>query len=333
MVDINNRKVIRVNDIQLLKTETDLMVANVDIGIRGLFRRLGWQGFVDSVVKLFAPESAYLKKEEFISWKDIQLLSINPVSKTIKLNVPQKEIMNIPVADLGDIMLEMDLPERIAFFKGLDMKLKTKIFDNMDPEEQIDIIRGLEKKEAAEIIGNMAPDNAVDLLEELQHDVTRDLLAIMETARARKLSTLLGYESDSAGGLMNTEYIALPETVNAHQALEYIKNKEYTPDFLYYVYVVDKNNRLLAATNLKRILAADPNENIMNIVTTKPVYARLHADAKKIAYLMDKYKAPAIAVVDEHKTMQGVITVDDVLEQLIPLAWRKRPRQKIKVEE
>ncbi|MFC1590634.1 magnesium transporter MgtE N-terminal domain-containing protein [Candidatus Omnitrophota bacterium] len=327
VVDTYNSKVIRVNDIHLLKVDQDLMVAHVDIGLRGLVRRMGWEAFVDFMVGLIAPQARYLQREELIAWKFIHPVSVNPVSKTLKVNLPQKQFSNIPPADLSEIILDLDGSQKLAFFKTLDLRTKADIFENMEFEHQKVLLKELDKKEAAGILGEMSPDEATDLLEKLPPGTVKNLLSMMESNMSRKLSTLLGYSSDSAGGIMTTDFVSLSENMTVGEAIEHIKEKTADLDYVYYVYIIDDKNRLKATTTIRMLLFSENlKEPITNTVFSKAIYSYLHDSTKQVAYLFDKYKLSALPVVDENKVLHGVITIDDVLSRVILLAWRKRPK-------
>lgn len=327
VVDTYNRKVIRVNDIHLLRVNHELMVAHVDIGLRGLVRRLGWDREVDLFVKLINKNSKYLKKQDLVSWKYIQPVSINPASMTMKLSVSQKQLLSIPPADLSEIMMDLNFNQRMALFRALDIKTKAKIFENMEFDDQKAILKELDKKEAAQILSNMFSDEATDLLEKLPRDSVENLLTLMESNRAKKLSTLLGYSSNSAGGLMTTEYISLPETMTVESALKYIKSETREFETVPYIYLVNDKNHLKGITTVRRLLFAEPNDTVSKTMFPRIIYVYLNHSVKEVAYIMDKYKTSSIPVIDENRVLHGIITMDDILSQVIAIAWRKRPRR------
>ncbi len=328
VVDTYNQKVIRVNDIHLLKVDNDLHLAHVDIGLRGLIRRLGFETAVDFCVKLIRPNAKYLMRQSFISWKYIQPVSISPVSKTMKVSVPQKQLSDIPPADLSQIMMDLDGNQRLAFFRTLDLKTKADIFENLDFEDQKFLLKELDKKEAAQVLSEMSSDEATDLLEHLPQDMVRNLLTLMESGRARKLSTLLGYSGDSAGGIMTTDFVSLPETATVEEAIEFVRTKTADLDYVYYIYIVNDKNTLKGTTTIRKLLrSGDPKQPIIETAYPKTIYVYLHDGTKQVAYLFDKYKSSALPVVDEKKVIQGVITIDDVLSRVILLAWRRRPKK------
>jgi len=330
VVDTYNHNVIRVNDVHLLKVENNLMIAHVDIGLRGIIRRLEWEKFVDSLIIFFDKDSKYLKKEILISWKHIQPLTINPASMTIKINAPQKDLRNIPAADFSEIMADLDHKQRIALFKALDLETKAKVMSSMDFQNQKFIVEAIDLKEAAEVLSLMPSDEATDLLEKMPSLETEKLLGLMETKSSKRLSSLLGYSSDSAGGLMTTEYIALPENITVEDALKKIEEKPLGVETIQYVYLINEKGFLTGSVNMRRLLSADPKQDILKVTFPKTLYVNIDASVKEVAYFMDKYKCHAIPVIDNNGVLRGIITIDDILSQVISLAWGRLKRRKLK---
>jgi CBS domain-containing protein/sporulation protein YlmC with PRC-barrel domain len=327
VVDTYNHKVRRVNDIHLLRVDHELMVAHVDIGLRGLVRRLGWERPVDFLVKLFDKNAPYMRKDQLVSWKYVQPVSVNPASMTMKLSLSEKQVLSIPPADLGEIIFDLNPKQRMALFRALDLKTKARIFENLEPDDQRVILKELDKKEASQIVSHMSPDEATDLLERLPQNTVRNLLTLVESSRAKKLSTLLGYSSDSAGGLMTTDFVAMAETMTVEEAIAYIKEKTREYDVVPFIYIVDDKNRLKGATTVRRLLFAEPKDTVLGTAFPNTAHVYLNNSAKEVAYLMDKYKLSSIPVIDENRVLHGIIAMDDILSQVISIAWRKRPKK------
>ncbi len=332
VVDTHNHKVIRINDIHMLFVEHALMVAHVDISTKGLIRRLGFEKLVNFTVRLLNKNSGYLKTEHLISWKYIHPLSINPASMTIKVNVPEKQFSSIPAADLGEIFLDLNIKQKITLFKSLDTKTQARIFTNIDFKTQKSLVEDLESQQVADLLNNMPSDEATDFLDKLPRDTAEHLLSLIESKYAKKLSQLLGYSSDSAGGLMTAEYISFVKDSTVESVLKQIKVRTFKVEPAQYVYIIDENNRLLGTTNFRRLILADPQELIQNVTFPKSYFVNLNSSVKEVAYLMEKYKYYTIPVVDENHVLQGIITVDDILSQLIAFAWRRIKKIKIPVK-
>jgi magnesium transporter len=326
VVDTHDHKVIRVNDIHLLFIKGSFMIAHVDIGLKGLLRSLGLERPVSTLFRVFTPGSRYLKQEQLISWKHIQPLTINPASATIKVDVGQKKLSQIPPADLGEILLDLSPGEQSSLFKSLDLDTQARVFIHLDGKTQRDIVEELPEKQAAELLNRLPSDEATDFLETLPKAQVERLLGLVEGRYAKKLSQLLGYSSDSAGGLMTADYLAFPEDTPAGSALQQIKERPFRTEPIQVVYIVDPAGKLVGSTNLRRLILAEAWEPIKKAALLKTHSVHVDSSVKEIAYLMEKYKVFAIPVVDSNQVLQGVITVDDVLSQVIRLAWRRLRR-------
>jgi magnesium transporter len=323
VVDTYNHKVIRVNDIHFLLVDNCFTVAHVDISMRGLIRRLGWEPWVDFLVRRFKRNSSYLTVEHLISWKYIQPLTINPVSMTIKINVPQNQLNNIPAPDLGEILQDLNTQDQVALFKSLDLTTRAKVFMNVDYKTQELLIDHMGIAEIATILNIVPSDEATDFLEKLPKDRVKDFLEIMESKQAKKLSELLGYSSDSAGGLMITEYLAFKKGTPVAEVIRQIKERSFKIEPVQFVYIVDDENHLAGAVNFKRLMLAGPEEPVEKPAFPKTYYVKLNSSVKEVAYLMEKYKYNAIPVVDDNFVLKGIVTVDDILRQVIAIAWRR----------
>ena len=330
VVDTHNHKVIRVNDVHLLLVNNLLMLAHVDISNRGLLRRLGFEKVVDFILRLFYKNSPYLKTEHLISWKYIQSLSINPASMTIKINVPEKQFNAIPAADLGDIFLDLNINDQAALFKSLDLKSRAKIFTHIDFKTQKSLIEEFGDRDVAELLSSIPSDEATDFLENLPKDEIIKFLNALETKYSKKLSQLLGYSSDSAGGLMTAEYIAFNKGTPVDSVLKQIRERSFKVEPAQYVYIIDEANHLMGATNFRKLMIADSSDPIEKTAFPKIFYVNINSSVKEVAYLMEKYKYYAIPVVDNNNLMQGIVTVDDILSQVISIAWRRLKKIKVK---
>ncbi|PIR17611.1 MAG: hypothetical protein COV46_03500 [Deltaproteobacteria bacterium CG11_big_fil_rev_8_21_14_0_20_49_13] len=324
VVDTFNRKVVRVNDIHFLKVDNDLRIAHVDIGFRGMMRRMGWQIFVDSVVELINPHSTYLTMEGFLSWKFVQPLSIHPDKGTIQLNVSHAQIKSIPPPDLSEMLEELDPYQRAALFKTLDITTQVEIITEMEMKMQKELVRVLDAKSSAALFENMPPDEAADLLGELSRRSADRILTHIGTKKSKKLSTLLSHKSRSAGGLMTTEFITLGDIMTVGDSIEHIKKMETTAETIYYAYVVDSADRLHGTVTFKRLLLEPLDRKVTDIMQTKPPCVHVDDSAKEVAYVLDKYNLMAIPVIDHERVIQGIITIDDVLSLVIAETWGKK---------
>jgi magnesium transporter len=230
---------------------------------------------------------------------------------------------------LGDIFLDLNQKQQGILFKSLDLVTKARIFINIDFKTQKSLIEDLPNKEVVELLNSIPSDEATDFLEKLPQEKVDQLLKLLESKTSHRLSQLLGYSSDSAGGLMTTEYLAFNKETLIEEVLRQIKERSFKVEPLQFVYVIDELHHLVGSTNLRRLIMADPKEPLQKAMFPKTYPVHLDSSVKEVAYLMDKYKYYVIPVVDKDNVLQGIITVDDILSQVISIAWRKLKKIKL----
>jgi len=317
IVDMSGRKVVRVNDIHLLNTQDELFIAHMDIGVKGLIRRLGWDRVFEWFLKMFVPRSLYLKKDEFISWKFVQPLAPLEEKGVIGLTVNSKEIANIPVGDLSEIFEELDVYERKNLFKLLPIDVQAKLLGESESEVQRSLVEVLKPEQIVEIMNLMPADDATDMLSQLPRYEVLKVLPLLESDRAKKLFMLLAHKSDSAGGLMTLEYFEIEDEQMVVEAIEKIKNTEIKEESPNYAYVIDSEKKLVGKVTFRDLISAKPVEKIKNIMSKNVISVRTDDNAEQVAYILDKYNLLAIPVVDDNKKMMGIITIDDVLNYVL----------------
>ncbi len=323
VVDTHDQKVVRVNDVHLLRVDNQIYLAHVDVGLRGLVRRLGWQKFIDAIVKMIVPDSPYLKEEELISWRNSQALTLGRNKNVLRFNEAKRKLARIPPTQLAEIMEDLDIFEKLSLFKSFTFDLQKKVFTDLAPQEKEELIDQLTDREAADLIENIPSDEAVDLLADIPKEKSAKWLRLIHSATSKQLRKLLGFAQDSAGGLMTTEYLYLKRDALVGDAMAKIKKFVDYPGNIFHVYIVDDEHKLLGATSLRRFINEDDKKPLIETCYPKRIFVRTDDDVEEIALLLEKYKFSSIPVLDENDVLQGVITTDDVLEELISLAWTK----------
>ncbi|OGX19498.1 MAG: hypothetical protein A2Y04_05755 [Omnitrophica WOR_2 bacterium GWC2_45_7] len=323
VVDIHDKKVVRVNDVHLLKVDNQLYLAHVDVGLRGIVRRLEWTKWVDVLVRYVSPKSPYLTQEELVSWKNTHVLNIGRTKNVVRLGVGREKLARIPPTALAEIMVDLDIFEKFSLFKVLNADMQRKVFTDLPVQEQEAIICQMEDQEAASLLEHIPADEATDLLLTLPKDKTRTWMRLMQSETSKNLQKLLGFSKDSAGGLMTTEYLCLGKDALVKDALQKIKDNVDYPGSIFYIYVVDDQHHLLGTTSFRRFINAPPQMPLAETCYPQQVFVRTDDGMEEVALLLERYKFSAIPVLNEEEVLQGVITSDDVLEELISLTWTK----------
>jgi magnesium transporter len=170
----------------------------------------------------------------------------------------------------------------------------------------------------------MAPDEAADLLAEFSKERSEDLLGLMEGEEAEDVRSLLSYPEDSAGGIMNTEYIIIPPDLTAEEAIKYLRENASEAETIFYVYVTDPDEHLLGVISLRTLIMADPQARISSFMVKRIISVMPNEEQNEVAQLVAKYDLLAIPVVDEENHILGIVTSDDALDKIIPTTWKKR---------
>ena len=196
----------------------------------------------------------------------------------------------------------------------------------MSAEEQARIISEMDEERAADILEWMSPDEAADVLGDLPEEKAEDLLNRMEAEEQQDVAELLPYEDDTAGGLMTTEFVALPKDLTVGEALARLREMAETPNMIYYLYVVESEDswKLVGVVTLRNLILADPNARLEDIMRREFQTARPDEPAREVAQRIAEYNLLALPVVDDEGDILGIVTVDDAMEILLPKGWRQR---------
>jgi len=322
IVDVNGVKVVRVNDVKLEGYDTEAVLIAVDVGMRGILRRLGFERGGEDLMRLFKKHLSY----NLISWNYIQ--PFEPKLTKISLTVPRQMLSELHPADIADIISQVSHKEGATFFKDLDVDVAAEALSELKPETQVDIITGMDTDKAADIIEEMQPDEAADILSDLPVDKAKEILESIEKEEAEDIQELLSHEEDTAGGLMTNVFIAYPPETTVRKAIENFKKDAEEIEIVYYIYVIDADEKLLGVVSLRDMLLADLDAKLSDIMETKLKTVTPETDEMEVAEIISKYNLVALPVVDIEGFMFGIVTVDDVLDRILPPA-AKRKRRKV----
>jgi magnesium transporter len=317
VIDVNGRKVVRVNDVDLeFDSQKDpkhpvLRVHSVDVGARGAIRRL---------LRGVAPRTALhvlLGKipPRSIPWNFIDLIETDP-ARRVKLKISHEGLAKLHPADIADIVEDLAPDERQAVFQTLDEETAAEALEEVEPKVQKAIVESLDSEKAADIVGEMDPDAAADLLADLPEDQTEQILIQMEPEAQQDVVELLEHKEETAAGRMTTEFLALPINATAQNAIDSLREFEGGVEVISTIYLVDSKGTLVAAVPLGRIVLAESSTPMLSLAQEPLVLAHQHTTEMDVAELFDKYNLQTLPVVDKQNKLTGVITSDDVISML-----------------
>ena len=314
VIDVNGRKVVRVNDVDLefdTAKEKILRIHGVDVGARGAVRRL---------LRGVAPKPALhalLGKipPRSIPWNFVDVIETDP-ARRVKLKISHEGLAKLHPADIADIVEELAPDERQAVFQTLDEEVAAEALEEVEPKVQKAIVESLDSERAADIVEEMDPDAAADLLADLSEDRTEQILVQMEPEAQQEVVELLEHKEETAAGRMTTEFLALPVQATVQNAVDSLREFEGGVEAVSTIYLVDTRGTLVGAVPLARIVLAGPNDPMLSLTQEPLVFAHEGAEENKVAELFDKYNLQTLPVIDGHNKLTGVITSDDVISML-----------------
>ena len=319
VIDINGRKVVRVNDVDLqIDATTDaghpnaiLRIQSVDIGVRGAIRRL---------LRGLAPRAAlHVLLERIpprtIPWSFVDLIETDP-ARRIKLKISHDGLATLHPADIADIVEDLAPDEREAVFRTLDEEVAAETLEEVEPKVQKAIVESLDSERAADIVQEMDPDAAADLLADLSEDHTEQILDEMQPAASQEVVELLEHREETAAGRMTTEFLALPVTATVENAVGVMREFEGGIESVSTIYLVDSHGTLVGAVPLVKLVLAEPGTPLLSLTQEPLVLTHKETSDNEVAELFDKYNLVTLPVIDEHNKLAGVITSDDVITML-----------------
>ncbi len=308
IVDTLGCKVVRVNDLKLTESEDQLRLLGADIGVRGLLRRLGLEKIIDIVSGFFH----YSFPEKIIAWNYIDLLKEN--LSDLKLSITHKKLHELHPADIADILVQLEPSQRAKVFQYLDNARAADAISETEPELQAVLVESLGNQRASDILETMPPDDAADIIADLPYEKAETLLNLMGVKEAADIRKLLGYKENSAGGIMTTDFTAFKENLTVEETLNNLRAIAPDAETVYYIYVVDKENRLKGVLSLRDLVVSSPQTHIHDIMLPDAISVGVDEDQELVANTITKYDLLAVPVVDEQNILLGIVTVDDVLE-------------------
>lgn len=307
IVDTGGARVVRVNDLQIGLIEEKMCVLGIDISTRGLLRRLG------------------LTRLGIFNWAEVHLIdwkAAQPIKGTLKLETLSKDLIKLHPADLANIIEDLNIKQGSKLVLNLDAETAAKVFEEINPHAQKILLRSLGPEQAAKISERMSVDELTNLIQRLPGQEAREVCSFLQNGRVKNVAKLLKYKSDSAGGLMTTEFVNAQPDWTVVQTTEEIKKVSSAFRSILYIYVTDREGIYKGVVSLRRLLMAKPEDKLESVMkkTKRLPCVKVHQKINEVAKLMTKYDLNSVAVVDHHHKLLGIITIDDIMRTLLPHA-------------
>ncbi len=319
IVDIRGARVVRVNDIKLAKVEEEIRVIAVDIGMFGLLRRLGMEKFALSVLNLFRIKAS----QPLIGWNFLEFLKAD-VSGS-KLTIPHKRVGELHPSDIASIISDVHSNQRTEIFASLPDRTAAEALHELAPKIQAFLLTTVDTKKALGILNRMPVDEAADVIGDLPEEKAEGLLRLIRPKKAEEIMKLLKHHDETAGGLMTTEFISFMQNLTVEETINRLRSQAPDAETIYYLYVVDGDQRLTGALSLRRLIVSKPSTLLSEIMIKDLITVPPEANQKHVADVISKYNLLAAPVVGPEGKLLGIVTVDDVMDFILPpISKRKR---------
>lgn len=309
LIDVDGKRVVRVNDVQIIKVADEWRVTGADVSLQGFLRRLMPKGFYGSS-----------RIVEVIDWADVGYLATDSASATVKLKSSKDKLSRLHPVEIAQLAESLSPIHRTEIVESLDDEIAADTLEEMSTENQARILEEMDEERAADILEEMSPDDAVDVLGEMDDEKAKELFDLMEDEEKADVAELMPFAHDTAGGLMTTEFVVFPKNLTVAQAIAGLREMAETPVMIYYIYVVEEENswKLCGLITLRSLILADPTSPLSKVMRDKFQFAHPNDDAEETAQKIAEYNLLALPVIDDEGDIAGIVTVDDAMEILLP---------------
>lgn len=314
LINVEGARLVRANEIELALVAGAWRVVGVDTGPRGGLRRLLPKGL-----------GSHIATGEFLDWAGVEPF-VGHVP-TVRLRVPHPKLAKLHPAQIADLVEAASRHEGEEIIQAVgddDRELEADVFEELDDQHQREFLEDRPDGQVAEILSRMAPDDAADIVGELDEERRERVLALLPVSHRVKVRALLGYDPAEAGGLMSPDFILLSGSTAVGDALEAVRSSKIAAELLSSVFVSSPAGSLEGSVPVTALVRASAGQRLDGMVKHETPCLDPNASFEEVARLMADYNLTSIPVADENERMVGVVTVDDVLEAMLPRGWRRR---------
>ncbi len=313
LINVAGGRLIRANEIDLADLNGRWEVIGVDPSRRRVLRRIfhGHLGGQDG-------------RSRVVDWASIEPF-VGHVP-TARLRIPYRKLARLHPAQIADLVEQAshEEGEEIIEAVGADRELEADVFEELDPEHQVEFLQSRSDADAGRLLASMAPDDAADLIMEADQDRRLRLLEALPQPQRRKVRQLLSYNPETAGGLMSPDFVTLPETASVEDALDAVRHSTAAPESLQIVFALHEDGTVAGSASIVALLRASADAPLSSVVRMIPAHVHPDWDLGEVVRKMSDFNLMVAPVLDpEHLHILGIVTVDDVLELMLPTGWRR----------
>jgi magnesium transporter len=317
IVDMDGRKVVRVNDLRLVVLSDGTYVVAVDVGFEGFLRRLG----MAKPLKEFLRPLKINIPSHLLLWDEVETIDFR--NRGIKLSKTYTKLSTLHPSDLADILEDLDSSTQFAIFTSLDEEKAADVLEELEQDVQVRVLERISVEKAADMLEKMPADEVADILEKLEEKRANEILSEMEKEASEEVRELMDYPERSVGSLMTTDFLSFPEHMTVQDVILELRRLKPESDSVYYLYVVDREGKLVAHVSLRDLVVAEPDQTLMEIMNRDVEYVYDDDDIDETVEKISKYNLLALPVVDRAKVLIGMVLINDVYHDVVKSKRRK----------
>lgn len=321
VVDIDGKKLERVNDIRLTILSSGVFVIAVDTGIEGLLRRLSIAKPINQALKPIG----YRLPNKLILWDDIATIGFS--QEGIKLSKEYSKLSTLHPSDLADIIEDLDRKSQVAVFTSLDEERAADVLEELETKAQVNLLESISTEKAADVLEKMPADEVADILDDLEEEKAEELLSEMEKSASKEVRELIEYPENTVGSLMTTEFHSFKENLTVEQTINELRRLKPESDTIYYLYILGNQDQLVGTVALRDLIISSPETKLKQIMNTNVIKVYDQDKIDSLAEIISKYNLIALPVVNREDRMEGMVIIDDVVFTLLKTRKHKAFRE------
>jgi CBS domain-containing protein len=311
LINVVGGRLVRANEIELIEANGTWQVLGIDPSASPWLRRLFHRG-------------TQKEPTTFLDWEDIEPFVAHV--PTARLRIPYRKLAKLHPAQIADLVeaASHEEGEEIIQAVGADKELEADVFEELDTEHQLEFLHERSEADAARLLSSMAADAAADLVMEEEPERRLRLLEALSEPQRSKVRRLLSYNPDTAGGLMSPDFLCLPATATVEDAFSAIRSSKASPESLFVVFASDAEGTVIGSASVVTLLRAPAGATLESVVRPLPAHVHAEWDVGATVRKMSDFDLMVAPVLDaQHRSILGIVTVDDVLEELLPTGFRR----------
>ncbi|HEY8891238.1 MAG TPA: CBS domain-containing protein [Clostridium sp.] len=318
IVDVNGKKVVKVNDLTMKKVAGEIRVVAVESGIIAASRKYKLDGLIRAFYNILGKKP----RENSITWESVQ--SLEMVDHSLKLTRPYGKLTKLHPADLADILEGLDTKARNKIFESLDKDLAAHTLEELQPEVQADILSTINSILAQEILDEMPNDEIADILDEMKEVDVEKILLNFNKDDEEEIRDLMNYEEEVVGSIMNKDFISFNVNITASETIEILRELQPEDEVIHYIYIVDEDEKLQGSISLRNLVLSAPIRKLKDIMDDTVIKIKDNQDIEEAVELALKYDLISLPVVDNDEKLCGIVIMNDIIEELLSPRWKRK---------